>query len=70
MRFIVGTCCTCEENVPCAAVINESGEDWTVPVKGAVAANPLDYACVDHDAFGSRCEGSGQSPQAAWFEER
>lgn len=68
MSIIKGTCCTCMTNVTCHEISNEDGADATIPVKGAVAVNPYDVACDEHDFYG-RCEGSGQCPQAAWIDD-
>jgi hypothetical protein len=68
VKIVYGTCCTCEENVPCTRTENIDGEDATIAVVGAVAVNPFDFECVEHFSYGVKCDGSGMCPQAAWIE--
>jgi hypothetical protein len=61
-----GVCCTCQQGgipvVRSPEKVDEFGEDLAL----ARPTHPFRWRCGSHDAFGSHCPGSGNTPQAVY----
>ena len=66
----MGGCCDCQETVKVRPATDAELQAIAAHLSNGDVASMLDefgetfkYVCEDHDFFGSRCSGSGKTPQ-------
>jgi hypothetical protein len=67
VKWRKGICCGCqtqvpltESDIPRQQELDNGMDDWSID---RMYVDAVGFLCVEHEAWGERCEGSGQVPQ-------